>query len=163
MRWTPPGDKPRLLARWMIPNNTMSVPHKCSSGNGRWIPCYQRCFRSQARWRKNRNLSFANHWYNDYQDSKIPDLATPLNDAKEMADLLKGRYGFVVNTLLGRKAMEQVMYNALRDLASRSEPDDSVLIYYAGHGQLDQQYNDGWWIPIDAKAGVPVTFLNNVQ
>ena len=32
----------------------------------------------------------------DYKDSRIPDLETPLNDAKTMAGLLKTKYGFVV-------------------------------------------------------------------
>ncbi len=37
------------------------------------------------------------------------------------------------------------------------------MIYYAGHGDLDRQYDDGWWIPVDAKAGDPVTYLDNIQ
>ena len=99
----------------------------------------------------------------DYKDSRIPDLETPLNDAQTMAGLLKTKYGFVVKTLLNRKATKKAIYNALRNLAARARPNDSVLIYYAGHGDLDRQYDDGWWIPVDAKAGDPVTYLDNVQ
>ena len=65
--------------------------------------------------------------------------------------------------MLGRKATRAAIYRALRRLADSAEPGDSVLIYYAGHGDLDRQYNDGWWIPVDAQAQNPVTYLDNVQ
>ena len=100
---------------------------------------------------------------NDYKDSSIPDLETPLNDAQTMAGLLKTKYGFVVKTLLNRKATKKAIYNALRNIAAEARPNDSVLIYYAGHGDLDRQYDDGWWIPVDAKGGDPVTYLDNIQ
>lgn len=90
---------------------------------------------------------------NDYKDSKIPDLETAVNDARAMAELLRGRYGFQVALLLDRKATKEAIYDALRELALSTEPDDSVLIYYAGHGDLDRAYNDGWWIPADARGG----------
>jgi len=99
---------------------------------------------------------------NDYEDPKIPELATAVDDARTLAELLKERYGFKVTLLLNRKATKGAIYRALRDLASSTKPDDSVLIYYAGHGDLDRTYNDGWWIPADAKGGDPVTYLDNV-
>lgn len=100
---------------------------------------------------------------NDYKDPNIPDLETAGNDAKAMAKLLRELYGFKVELLLDRKATREGIYRALRNLTSSSKPDESVLIYYAGHGDLDQTYDDGWWIPVDAKAGSPVTYLDNGQ
>jgi hypothetical protein len=100
---------------------------------------------------------------NDYNDPKIPDLETAVNDVTAMAKLLKERYGFQVKLLLNRKATREGIYRALRKLASSAKLDDSVLIYYAGHGDLDRTYDDGWWIPVDAKGGNPVTYLDNGQ
>ncbi len=100
---------------------------------------------------------------NDYKDAKIPDLATAFNDSREIAKILKTKYGFTVTTLFNSKATKKAIYNALRDLAYTATENDSVLIYYAGHGDLDRQYNDGWWIPADARGGDPVTYLDNVQ
>jgi hypothetical protein len=80
-----------------------------------------------------------------------------------MAELLRERYGFQVKLLLDRKATKEAIYRALRNLASSTKSDESVLIYYAGHGDLDRTYNDGWWIPANAKGGSPVTYLDNVQ
>ena len=98
---------------------------------------------------------------NDYIDPKIPDLETPLNDAKAMEKVLRERYGFQVKLLLDRKATRKAIFKALRKLASSAEPDDSVLIYFAGHGDLDRLTNEGWWIPADARAGDPITYLDN--
>ena len=65
--------------------------------------------------------------------------------------------------MLGRKATKGAIYHALRSLAESTKPNDSVLIYYAGHGDLDRTYNAGWWIPVDAKGGDSFTYLDNVQ
>ncbi|MFC1813164.1 caspase family protein [Thermodesulfobacteriota bacterium] len=100
---------------------------------------------------------------NDYKDPKIPDLETAVNDAKAIAELLGKRYGFQVELILNQEATKKAMYRALRDLASSTKPDDSVLIYYAGHGDLDRTYDDGWWIPSDAIGGDSLTYLDNVQ
>jgi Caspase domain len=100
---------------------------------------------------------------NDYKDPKIPDLHTAVSDAKDMADLLIKHYGFQVNLLLNQDATKEAIYRALRNLASSTKSDDSVLIYYAGHGDLDRTYHDGWWIPVDAEGGNPITYLDNIQ
>ena len=98
---------------------------------------------------------------NDYQDKKIPALKTAVNDAREFANLLKTRYGFQVALLLDRQATKQAIMERLRDLAANTSPDESVLIYYAGHGDVDRVLNDGWWVPADAIGGDPVTYLDN--
>jgi len=100
---------------------------------------------------------------NDYKDEKIPDLQTAVSDAKDVAELLIKRYGFQVSLLLDQEATKEAIYRALRNLASSTKSDDSVLIYYAGHGDLDRTYNDGWWIPVDAEGGNPITYLDNIQ
>ena len=99
----------------------------------------------------------------DYEDERIPDLKTAVNDARSMAGLLREKYGFRVELMLDQEATKAAIYNKLRSLAAATKPDDSLLIYYAGHGDLDKQYNDGWWIPVDARAGDPLTYLDNVQ
>jgi formylglycine-generating enzyme required for sulfatase activity len=99
----------------------------------------------------------------DYKDRRIPDLRTAVNDARAMAGILKDKYGFQVELMLGGKATRAGVYQALRRLSASAKPGDSVLIYYAGHGDLDCQYDEGWWIPVDAEAGNPVTYLDNTN
>jgi hypothetical protein len=98
-----------------------------------------------------------------YDDPGIPDLQTAVHDAKAMAKVLKESYGFETSLLLNRQVTRESLYNSLRKLASESKAEDSILIYYAGHGDLDRQYNDGWWIPADARGGNPVSYFDNVQ
>ncbi len=98
-----------------------------------------------------------------YPDASIPNLKTATNDATTIAKVLSDKYGFTTNVLLNKKATRANIYKAMRDLASSTGEEDSVLIYYAGHGDLDRQYNDGWWIPADAKGGDPLTYLENSQ
>ena len=98
---------------------------------------------------------------NDYQDPKISDLKNAVRDAEAIAETLETGYGFKVTRLLNRAASKAAIYNKLRALAANSAADDSVLIYFAGHGDIDRVYNDGWWIPADAKGGDALTYLDN--
>jgi len=100
---------------------------------------------------------------NDYEGPKIPDLETATNDATAFAKVLKEKYGFEVKLLLDREATKEAIYRELRRLTGSTKPNDSVLIYFAGHGDLDRTYDGGWWIPADAIGGNPVTYLDNIQ
>jgi len=80
-----------------------------------------------------------------------------------MAAVLKEKYGFEVKLLLDREATKEAIYRELRGLTVSTKANDSVLIYFAGHGDLDRTYDGGWWIPADAIGGNPVTYLDNVQ
>ena len=100
-----------------------------------------------------------------YDDPAIPDLSTAAHDARAVAEVLSKQYGFVVQTLLNQQATRRGIYGSLRKLAAHSGPDDNLLIYFAGHGDIDRQFGgeDGWWIPVDATGGDPLTYLDNVQ
>lgn len=98
---------------------------------------------------------------NQYQDKKIPALKTAVNDARELSNLLKTKYGFEVILLLDHQATRKAINQKLRELAANSTSDESVLIYYAGHGEFDRVLNDGWWVPADARAGEAETYLDN--
>ena len=100
---------------------------------------------------------------NDYQDKKIHSLKTAVNDAREVARVLQSKYGFKVDLLLDRRATRKEIIEKLRDLAANSSAAESVLIYYAGHGDIDRVLNDGWWVPADAKGGDSSTYLDNTM
>ncbi len=98
----------------------------------------------------------------EYRDSSIPDLKTPVNDARELSELLKGEYGFSdVTLLIDSQADASNIIRSLRELVTRSENNDAVLIYYAGHGELDKLTGAGYWVPSNAKAGDLATYLEN--
>lgn len=73
-------------------------------------------------------------------------LPTAVADARAVAQLLQRDYGYEVVTLENANA-EQIL-GAIRATAGRMTPQDNLLIYYAGHGEL--RNDKGYWLPIDA-------------
>ena len=98
----------------------------------------------------------------DYSDRRIPDLNTPVSDATSIANVLSKNYGFSeIKLLLDNDANNSKIIRELRRLATVSKEDDSVLIYYAGHGELDNITGSGWWVPYNATASDSSTYINN--
>jgi len=91
--------------------------------------------------------------------AKWGKLDTPHNDATQLAKVLKERYGFVVQPLVKDARREEIVAAVyrLRQLVSDV---DSVLIFYAGHGQLDEANDRGYWIPIDGELYDPSRWLS---
>jgi hypothetical protein len=83
---------------------------------------------------------------NDYQN--MPDLDTALNDATTLQKVLSDRYGFKVRML--QNASRAEILNALNDYTKSLKAEDSLLIYYAGHGELDLRNSVGYWLPVNA-------------
>jgi hypothetical protein len=79
---------------------------------------------------------------------KLPQLDTPEADATDIAALLKDRYGFTVTILLNATRWE--MLEELNKMRALLTEKDNLLIYYAGHGQLDRVNLLANWLPVDA-------------
>lgn len=98
----------------------------------------------------------------DYADPNIPDLRTAADDAEAMAQTLTELYGFRnIRLLRNREATRGNIIAVFRKIAGQLGEHDNLLIYYAGHGELDRLIGDGWWIPADARAGRIETYLEN--
>ena len=84
---------------------------------------------------------------NDYKN--LPRLETAVNDASTLHDLLSREFGFRSTLLLNptRYAMVRALDRMRRELTQ----DDNLLIFYAGHGVLDQDTDRGYWLPVDAE------------
>lgn len=106
----------------------------------------------------------------DYDDgSGISDLKTPLGDAAAVRDLLVNTYGFTTEAVFpDGKTIDLFLENAthrdialtLGPLARLAGPKDSVLIFYAGHGEYDTATNAAYWLPTDAFLDNPATFFD---
>ncbi|MEM5788641.1 MAG: DUF4384 domain-containing protein, partial [Syntrophobacteraceae bacterium] len=89
-------------------------------------------------------------------------LKTAVLDVQEVEQVLTQQYTFSSTIkLLDQQATKKAIDQAFRKMIEESKPEDSVLIYYAGHGELDRLTKDGWWVPYDAKASDPTTYLDN--
>lgn len=78
-----------------------------------------------------------------------PELMNAIADATAVAKVLKEHYGFQV-TLLKDATRAQIMraLNRYRQILTEK---DNLLIYYAGHGHLEQGIDRGYWIPVDGE------------
>jgi hypothetical protein len=96
---------------------------------------------------------------NDYQ--QLPDLDTPDDDAKAVNSVLKSKYGF--NTQLLINANRYQILSALNELTSKVTENDNLLVYYAGHGELDQANDRGQWLPVDAERNNTANWISNID
>ncbi len=78
-----------------------------------------------------------------------PELVNAISDATAIAKVLKEQYGFQV-TVLKDASRAQIM-KALNQYRQILTEQDNLLIYYAGHGHLEQGIDRGYWIPVDAE------------
>tara|TARA_Y100000992_G_scaffold275073_1_gene218378 strand:+ start:411 stop:1535 length:1125 start_codon:yes stop_codon:yes gene_type:complete len=83
---------------------------------------------------------------NNYEHLEKLDAAE--NDAVVIADVLKNKYGFEVDLLLN--ADQETTVDTLFNITDKLKINDNLLIYYAGHGELDKAENRGYWLPVDA-------------
>ena len=77
------------------------------------------------------------------------DLRSAVNDARAVGALLESDYGFEVKVLTNATRSE--IYSNLTDFRRKIGTKDNFLIYYAGHGWLDKEVDEGYWLPIDAQ------------
>jgi len=94
---------------------------------------------------------------NEYQ--YLPRLKTAVDDATAVAAVLEGEYGFRVKLMLNSGALDIV--DAFDEMRETLGPDDNLLIYYAGHGWLDEETGQGYWLAVDAKPNRRSRWVSN--
>ena len=84
------------------------------------------------------------------QYATLPSLKTALADTRDVGAEMAADFGFKTEVLPdpGRAAILQALNRYRRMLA----PEDSLLIYYAGHGHFDAKASKAYWLPADAQA-----------
>ena len=75
-------------------------------------------------------------------------LNSPEADVAEIGVLLRDRYGFKVTTLIN--ATRYQILTELNRLMDTLSERDNLLIYYAGHGEIDEATQVAFWLPVDA-------------
>jgi uncharacterized caspase-like protein/predicted nucleic acid-binding Zn-ribbon protein len=95
---------------------------------------------------------------NNYEN--LTNLKTPENDAKAIASVLKTKYGFKTTLLLNANRYE--LLSALNEMREKLTEKDNLLIYYAGHGELDPVNMRGYWLPVDADPGNSANWISNI-
>ncbi len=87
---------------------------------------------------------------NEY--SEWPRLKFAERDANDIREILISRYGFASNRVTYLSGTNATRSNILSELRRKLESlgeEDNLLIFYAGHGQLDPLTETGYWIPVE--------------
>ncbi len=84
-------------------------------------------------------------------------LETPENDARTVAKLLEEKYGFKVELLLD--ATRNDLLKAFNIYRAKLSEKDNLLVYYAGHGHLDEKNRRGYWVPIDGELSSDIAWI----
>lgn len=94
----------------------------------------------------------------------------PLNNAvKDVNDfihVLTRQYQFEpdeVHTLFDHDATEGKIYNKIRELKRAIQPQDNLVVYYSGHGHYDEEFEEGYWVPVDAAKSSEDRFISNAN
>jgi uncharacterized caspase-like protein len=89
----------------------------------------------------------------------MPDMETSIRDAGIVADMLRRNYGFRVELLLN--ASRYTIMTSLNRIRRDLTVEDNLLIYYIGHGVVDQSNDHGFWLPIDAEPDNQANWIDN--
>lgn len=99
-----------------------------------------------------------------YQNA--PKLETAVKDVTGVRDVLVTRYGFTldkITLLTNEQATRTNIEHEMYKLGQLAKAADSVFIYYAGHGQYDEEGRLGWWVPVEGLPKNPGTFITNAS
>ena len=94
---------------------------------------------------------------NEYRN--LPNLKSAVGDARAMAAILEENYGFEVTLLINPTRGDII--DAFDDFRAALSFKDNLLIYYAGHGWLDEDSDEGYWLPVDAKPNRRTNWVSN--
>jgi uncharacterized caspase-like protein len=95
-----------------------------------------------------------------------PKLRTAVNDVRAFTKILRTDYGFSqknVKTLYNQDATRSNIIKSLRDFAEKLFPSDSLVIFYAGHGNLDKLTGKGSWVPVDGSKEDTTSWIKNTN
>ena len=96
---------------------------------------------------------------NTYRDAEYPSLKSAVSDATAVSNVLKTRYGYQTTLVLNASRLE--MLTALSSVRDKMKPDDNLLVYYAGHGELSANGATGYWVPTDGAAKNAKSWISN--
>jgi hypothetical protein len=149
------GENKVALVAWFGESDFLPKPFTVVSGEGNQV----------MQEGKNYALIIANQ---DYKDPAYGKLDTPIGDASALSERLEQKFGFKSKVQIGEQTISLILNNATKVEMERAlsklrkviTPADSVLVFYAGHGIYEKETDQAYWLPVDAEAGEPETWLS---
>jgi hypothetical protein len=98
---------------------------------------------------------------NDYTGG-LAALHNAVRDVERVGQILQAKYDFEIRHILtNEQATNSEILKQLVALQTSMSKDDSLLIYYSGHGHLAKE--DGYWIPVDTTSANIYHYIPNAQ
>lgn len=103
----------------------------------------------------------------NYDDPAFPRLATPIADGKAIQNILAEKFGFTTKLHMasGKQrdlflidATKAEVQKAFYDLRKSLTAEDQIVVFYAGHGQIDPE-NTAYWVPVDGDRSEDFTWI----
>ncbi|MFN3315293.1 MAG: caspase family protein [Raineya sp.] len=113
-------------------------------------------------------LIFATNQYEYWNN-----LSNPIPDAQAVAKDLQEIYGYEID-LVQNPTQNQIILKLKEYLQKKFEPNDQLLIFFAGHGQYDETFGEGYVVAKDSRLDDEAkssylsyatlrTYINNMQ
>lgn len=100
----------------------------------------------------------------NYDDQSIPSLDNPIPDAIKLKMVLKNSYNFNEDNIITLFNPERTDFKKrFIELSETLQPEDNLIIFYAGHGIWVEKEKKGYWLLTDAKRSDPNTWLPNKE
>ena len=92
---------------------------------------------------------------------RFSKLETAIADAQAIARVLRDDYAYRITSVTDGSRYE--VLKALSEMRSSLSEDDNLLIYYAGHGYLDELTRRGYWLPVDAEPDNTANWISTTE
>ncbi len=84
----------------------------------------------------------------------VGKLSNAVRDAEQVIQTLTQHYAFDpdhVFTLFNEAATEDGIIAIFKEIRPQMQPTDNLLIYFSGHGHYEEDIDEGYWVPVDAR------------
>ena len=96
-----------------------------------------------------------------YADQEIQPLDNAVLDAKAVSKAFAESLGYEVRVI--ENPTKADIIRTLNQLSTEIQKNDSLIVYYAGHGFKLDETGLGYWIPSDGSAEDPKNWISNVD
>ncbi|MBC7914694.1 MAG: caspase family protein, partial [Pyrinomonadaceae bacterium] len=99
-----------------------------------------------------------------YDDSTIPSLENPIADAIKLKIILKNNYNFIEENIFNLFNPQRIDFKKkFLELREALQPEDNLVIFYAGHGIWVDKEKKGYWLLTDALRNDVNTWVPNKE
>jgi hypothetical protein len=93
-----------------------------------------------------------------------PPLENAVRDARAVEDMLRNNFVFErITPLYDEEATRSAIISALEDYGQKLKPEDRLMVYYSGHGELKEQFNTAYWVPSDATRRSTAEYISDLE